>query len=280
MTWQDRVLYWLRKIPYATVYNLQPWTHKTALNLNDSLQWPSVILKKLVTQDLLKQMILYPYYPNMRNYREKTFYTVNDYVVDEPKKGGEYNKINASGEMALSMAEHESALMDIFLAFLNLYPDCEISIDTKQKFPYKFDKDTAKKYLPDAVIRLRTPNMKNYHFIIELERTKTHAQIRNDKFAVNKLMDKFQKYGLSKHTKYLYVYTYELYNVFWRPCEYSDKFIKTQMKAVEYRLDSLIKSSSEMLNDSFRFLPFHKFHALNKSVWLNSKREKVSILDI
>jgi len=278
------ILIQLGKIPYATNYNFQPWTSisKTS-TLKDSLHFPYNLLMSLLKSGAIKRVPIYPSFDHKQLPRHETFYTTQK--LDGNNKIPQTLILNYDGEMAYSMIMHQSGLMDILLAFINLYPDYIIEIDCNKEFPYKkpmTDRQgrnyfVNRKYYPDAVIKMISPEQKEYDFIIEFERTKTNEQIRKEKFAVCNNLERFGTYGLSRHTKFLFFYTYDTYNVFTRPLEYGN--VKIQHTSIENRLNTLIKDSQKTyLNDTYRFLPFHDFYRLNQGIWLNSRREKVALV--
>lgn len=281
----DKMIYQLGKVPYATVYNFQPWTSKNKNSkLKDSLQDPGKLIKKLMKSETVVKVPVYPPFEEKRHFRDNTFYALN---------GSLNKKYNTKydiylGQIAADLRRHQSGLIDIFLAFINLYPDYEIEIDWNRRFPYKkkidnpypryIDKFRENNYVPDGVVKLTSRDMKEYYFIIEFERTKTAEQIRRDKFKVCNSLGKFETYGLSRYTKFLIIYTYELYNVYSRPIEYDQEEIKIQQQAVDHRLHNLIKTSQELISDTFRFMSFHNFYRLNETVWFNNKLEKVRLI--
>lgn len=185
--------------------------------------------------------------------------------------------------IARTMLEHESGLIDIFIAFLNLYPENTITIDTRPILKYpgktKTGKQVMKNYRPDAIIRMETLDGHHYHFIVEFERTATNKDIRVNKFVVNNILGAPQKHGLSKYTKYLYVYSREYYDIYTRPLEYDRDLVKKQHAAIERELGLLIKDNGDLLNDRFRFLPHHLFNRLNEAVWLDHKFNKIKLLN-
>lgn len=280
MTTEEKLLSQLAKIPYATVYNFQPWTAKTTDLLN-SLQWPDKILRRLYKNKIVDRMPLYPEEEVKRNYREHTFYTVRG----ERKKG----TLGFLGNLSLSNVRHESGLMDILLAFINLYPDYEIEIDTTPEMPYTrtyndsraIKREFKKTYCPDAIIRMTSPEGREYNFIIEFERTKTHQQIRSEKFNTIPLLNRFHTYGLNKYTKFLFVYSYEFYNIYTRPSEYNRPEVQKHHQAIEGRLKTLIKTSRDydyLTQDIYYFLPFYDFYRLDKGVWLDRMARPVSLI--
>jgi len=61
---------------------------------------------------------------------------------------------------------------------------------------------------------------REYDFILEFERTRTPKAIMEEKIRANEKIGNFRKYGLSKKTKFLYVFTTEHFDVTKRPVEY------------------------------------------------------------
>lgn len=277
------MLYQLGKVPYATVYNFQPWTavNKQA-DLKSSLHYPDNLMKDLRRTKIVNQVPVYPVGEEKRNARHNTFYTLKSFSSEHVSQSQTYN-----GTIALDMRRHQSGLMDILLSFINLYPDYTIEIDCKKEFEYQKKitdsmgrkYSVKRKYLPDAFIKLTSPDQKEYHFIIEFERTKSNDQIRKEKFKTCNELNKFGTYGLSRYTKFLFFFTYEIYNVYARPIEYHKEEVKKHQQAVEYRLNSLIKDSKDLLNDCYRFLPFHNFYCLNEPIWLTKDLKKIALIN-
>lgn len=276
--------YQLGKVPYASVYNFQPWTSvNKKSNLKVSLQYPDKLIKQLRKKNVVSPLKIYPFGEEKRNLRHTTFY-----LIDSEYRNYTNKRKKDPLAIASSQLRHQSGLVDIFLAFINLYPGYEISIEWDKSFNFqktrKYPGDKSIKdyhtssYVPDGVIKLISPDLKEYHFIIEFERTKTAEQIRSDKFRICNSLDKFEKYKLNHFTKFLIIYTYEFYNIHTRPIEYHQEETIRHQQAVDYRLNSLIKHSQEYLNDSYRFMSFHNFHRLNEAVWLNSKMQKVKLI--
>lgn len=273
----------LGKVPYATVYNFQPWTavNKQA-DLKSSLHYPDNLMKSLRRSKIVSQVAVYPLGEEKRHYRHNTFYTLKLPTGNNLSQYKTYN-----GSISLDMLRHQSGLIDIFLAFINLYPDYLVEIDWNKEFPYSTtvkdimgrEYNRKKTYCPDAFIRMTAPNQKQYDFIIEFERTKGHEQIKKEKFNICNSIKKFGSYGLSRHTRFLFFYTYELYNVYARPIEYQNEEIKKHQQVVENRLNSLIRDNKKILTDNYRFLPFHNCFRLNESIWLNSKGERVPLVN-
>jgi hypothetical protein len=206
----EKMLSQLNKVPYATLYNFQPWTVNKTANLLTSLQWPDKILKQLRRSKALTRVPVYPYGEESRHLRHNTFYTAHQIASSNLTQSRIYN-----GQISFDMLRHQFALIDVLLAFINLYPAYNVEIDWNRSFPYagRLDKkgggfrSVKGNYNPDAVVKLTSfETGREYHYIVELERTKTHEQIR-DKFLLCNLLSKFGSYGLSRHTKFLFVIT-------------------------------------------------------------------------
>jgi hypothetical protein len=269
----DKLIYQLGKVPYASVYNLQPWGSKNNnISLHSSLQYPDRLMMKLRKQGAVKKVPLYPAGEEKRHFRDHTFYSLKSTLNKSLLGSKSYN-----GYIALDMVRHQSGLMDIFFAFINLYPDYQIEIDVSKEFKY-IKNGIKKTYEPDGFVKLISPDMKEYHFLIEFERTKSNKEIRNDKISKINDINKFGTYGLSRHTRVLIFYTYEIYNVYTRPNQYNDPAIKKYHDGVETRLKTLIKDNSDVLKNFILFLPFHKFHQLNRPIWKNHEKENLLLV--
>ena len=124
------------------------------------------------------------------------------------------------------------------------------------------------RYNPDAHIRLTTlDGKKTYDFIVEIERTRTARQIKEEKLNRIKKIE-FKKYGLSEHTKALFVYTFERYDVFLRPVEYI--YHQDQIDIVNRNFQTLLGYAKDCSPQRFLFTQLHNFSSLNKPVWLSA----------
>ena len=246
---EDKLLKAIEQVRYASVYNFQPWLASEAKTLYTSLLWPSVLFHKLLKQGRIKPIEVYP--KNKFLYRYNKFFKSTD---DGTR----------TDELSYNMAEHQSALRDVVLAFIYLYPDYEITVDYFKLLKGKNEHGEFK-LNPDAVITMTSPENKTYNFVVELERSKSPMDIIKNK--IEKIDHLYPLQGLSEHTKFLIVFTYEKFNVFWRPIEYTTPEVQKVIKAVDNRFNSLISKLPPNTGNKYRFMMYHQFPDLNKAVW-------------
>lgn len=245
---QKQILEAFRVVRMATPYHFQTWTHRRTKDLRTGVTGANNHLKNLLALGLIKPIEIYPKYEKPR--RRATFYQLTD---EGKQQAG--TKERGRDRISAKMVEHESALIDILLAFHMLYKDYRVEIE----YPEKGRKQDGA-VNPDAVVKLKGLDSE-YHFIVEMERCDTFADIRNEKIARYNKFD-FSKLGLSKRTRVLIVYTNRYYNVFARPMEKNPDNHK-----VEQELDRLLDTMPKDIKSHFRFLPFHDFHILNQVIW-------------
>jgi len=244
------------KIQMATIYHFQPWTSKTAKSLKASLLWPTVLIDRLRKQELITNLVIYPY--ASRYFRHNTFYA--------PKK-------SIHKAIAIREIEHQSGLIDVLMAFIYSYPDYDVSVRYQPRL-----KAGGMIYRPDALVKMTDRNLKGYHFLIEFERTRGEEAIYREKLLKNEAMSSFKALGLSPHTKILYIYAYERFNVFWRPIQYGDQLIADVIKIQNKKFHNLIRKAKDLPDHKYRFLPYHQFTHLAEPVWITPKGRKVSLL--
>lgn len=167
---------------------------------------------------------------------------------------------------------HESMKFDIALAFLRLYPDLIFS------FRYDFCLYGIR---PDILIKIEDRKTSRY-FLVEIERKKTIDRVFNEK--IRRYEEMFQSifvkksHNISQFTV-LFVYTDIWFDVFNRPQQYLGKEIINHINSVDVLLKNLVAHYCKNLVDSrYRFLGFHDFYQLNKSVWYTPNGNRISIL--
>jgi len=243
-----------KKIQMATSYHFAPWLSPNATTLNGYLLWSMLQINLLRAQGLIREVEIYPYFG--KKWRYNTFYSIKP------------NKI------ANSHIEHQSGLIDVLMAFLYLYRDHEIEIDYSPKL-----KDKNGIYRPDALVKMRDMDGKEYHFLIEFERTRSAEAIFKEKLTKNEQLRPFKEYGLSEHTKILYICGHEWMNVFWRPIQYkTEPQALRGIQATNKQLELLMKKAKNLPDHKYRFLPYHYFVELNKMVWTTPKGNSVSLI--
>lgn len=205
---------------------------------------------------------------------------------------GDYCEKEPPNIMASSMAMHQSGIRDILWGFIFLYPDYEVSIKFEPEYPFLEktyfkrlgktsynDFNNVLSYRPDALVKLISrDNKKEYDFLIELERTKRPIEIKKGKFDKIESLNLFSTYGLSENTKILIFYSYEKYNVYSRPLEYSNPIVKKEIDAVKSRIEQLLNYAKPYPNHKYRIIPFHDFYKLNEAVWYTPQGRRVKLI--
>jgi len=132
-------------------------------------------------------------------------------------------------------------------------------------------------YKPDAIVRYRHKlNEKEYDFLVEFERTRTPKAIFEEKIRLNKKITNFRKYGLSKQTKFLYVFTTENFDVTTRPVEYQE--YQPMIQRVEKQFGQLLRMARKLPDYKYRFALLHQFKEFEKAVWFVHRGTRVKII--
>jgi hypothetical protein len=243
----------IERVRMATIYHFQPWTIKTSKNFVGSLLWPTKMFARLRKQEAIKPVVIYPY--SGRTYRNDTFYSIK------------------ADSLSVRELHHQFGLTDVLMAFIYAYPDYDVEITHLPCL-----KVDGKIYKPDALVKLTDRNLKEYTFIIEFERSRNEEAIYKEKLLKNERMKSFKESGLSEHTKILYVYAYERFDVFWRPNQYELPNVLEAIDTQNRKFDRLINKARNLPDHKYRFLPLHKFSRLNEQVWTTPKGNRVSLI--
>lgn len=266
----DNIVSAIYTVHYTSIYNLQYWVSKNPKTLYGSLLRAGQIIKKLVGENLITEMVNYSY--PFGRYRWNTFYTCTRkgerYVHGSTKRFAKY--------LSKFMISHQSALIDCLMAFYFLYPECKFDIDFNKTFNWSFICDDgykqSKSYQPDAFIKMTLPDESKHFYILELERTRSHEDICN-KIKINQSMFNSNNMKLNKldeRTRVLYVYTQEHFDVFKRPLQYEDDGIKQKIEGLNNSLTRLLKKVQALeltTPQRYLFLRYHDFYHLNEAVW-------------
>ncbi|MEI6595999.1 MAG: hypothetical protein WCO28_10590 [Bacteroidota bacterium] len=184
----------------ATISHFQPWRIKSATDLVGSMRHPTKLFDKLVRDKLIQPVTIYPY------------------------SGRFAKQINFFSTKATSLAfrelDHQFGITEILMAFIYSYPEYDIEIEHTPVLKMK-----EGNYRPDAIVKMTDKNLRNYHFIVEFERSRTAKAIYNEKLVKNERMPSFKELGLSSNTKILYIYAYERFDLRWRPLQYQEPHI-------------------------------------------------------
>jgi hypothetical protein len=96
------------------------------------------------------------------------------------------------------------------------------------------------------------------------------------KIRLNEKVKNFLKYGLSKHTKFLYVFTTENFDVTTRPVEYSE--YRPMIQRVEKQLGQLLWLARKLPEYRYRFALLHRFKDFEKAVWVMPSGRKTKLI--
>lgn len=244
------------KIKMATVYHSVPWLSSQAKTFKGSLLASTLQIGKLRKDKIIRPVEIVPY--SGRSWRQNTFYSLKPDSITN------------------SHIEHQFGLIDVLMAFLYLYKDFELEIEYTPKL-----KAAGVIYRPDALVKMRSLDGREYHFLIEYERTRNPKAILEEKLLKNEQMPSFKSLGLSEHTKILYIVGHEWFNVFWRPLEYDRPEVVRGIDAMQSRFSNLldiVNKSKKLPDHKYRFLPAHQFTRLNETVWITPKGNKVNLI--
>jgi hypothetical protein len=112
---------------------------------------------------------------------------------------------------------------------------------------------------------------------MEFERTRTPRAIMEEKIRGNEKIKNFRKYGLSKQTKFLYVFTSENFDVTKRPVEYPE--YRPMIIRVEKEFAQLLQKVNKLSIHKYRFALLHQFKEFNKPVWFLPNGNKMKIIN-
>ena len=169
---------------------------------------------------------------------------------------------------------HESMIRDIALSFLRFYNQFIFEIQYHQNFSI---------LRPDLFIKMtHKTSMKQYIFLVEVERKKTVDRVVNEKLLKyeNVLKDfNFKKFNLNAPVKVLIVYSNLDYNCFWRPQEYGNREVIVEIDKLHRQLLHLSSLVSNLPENRYRFLSFYNFYRLQEPIWLTPSGRHVGLLD-
>lgn len=97
------------------------------------------------------------------------------------------------------------------------------------------------------------------------------------KIRLNEKITNFRKYGLSKQTKFLYVFTSENFEVTTRPVEYHE--CRSMIQRVEKQFGQLLRLAEKLPEYRYRFALLHQFKEYEKSVWVMPGGRRVKIIN-
>ena len=111
---------------------------------------------------------------------------------------------------------------------------------------------------------------------MEFERTRTPKAIFEEKIRLSEKIKNFRKFGLSKQTKFLYVFTTENFDVTTRPVEYSE--YQPMIQRVEKQFGQLLRMARKLSNHRYRFVVLHQFKKFEKPVWVMPRGRRAQLI--
>ncbi len=112
---------------------------------------------------------------------------------------------------------------------------------------------------------------------MEFERTRTPKAIFDEKIRLNEKIKNFRKFGLSKQTKFLYVFTSENFDVTKRPVEYKD--YQPMITRVEKEFGHILRMAKKLSIHKYRFALLHQFKEFDHPVWYSPSGQRVKIIN-
>jgi len=193
-------------------------------------------------------------------------------VTKEGAQALGYERYTPIGRKSVQNFPHQFGLID---ALCGLYFPFRDEYDILITYPSTAN--SLDGYKPDAIVRYRHKlDNKEYDFIVEFERTRTPKAIFEEKIRLNEKIKNFRKYGLSKQTKFLYVFTSENFDVTTRPVEYGE--CRPIIQRVEKQFGQLLKMMKKLPEYKYRFALLHQFKEYEKAVWTTPSGHKTKII--
>ncbi|MCE5249402.1 replication-relaxation family protein [bacterium] len=259
---------WLLKaiydLKFATIYNLAFESRGTTKD--SCLVGTGRHIRQLEKAGLILPVRQYGYLRHEK-YRH-TFWQV---TKDGAQALG-YERYTPVGEKSVRNFPHQFGLVD---ALCGLYYPFRDEYDIAITYPSTAD--SLDGYKPDAVVKYRHKlNGREYDFILEFERTRTPKEIMEEKIRVSEKVKNFRKFGLSKQTKILYVFTTENFDVTKRPVEYED--CRPVMERVEKQFGQLLRLAGKLPGYRYRFLILYQYRSYKNAVWVIPGGELVKII--
>ena len=93
---------------------------------------------------------------------------------------------------------------------------------------------------------------------------------------MNEKIRNFRKYGLSKQTKFLYVFTTDNFDVTTRPVEYGE--CRPILESVEKQFWQLVRIAGKLPDHRYRFAILYRFKEFEKAAWITPKGRKTIII--
>ncbi len=259
-----RLLKALYDLKFATIYNLA--FDSRGATKDSCLVGTGRHIAQLEQDGLVMPVRKYGYLRDER-YRH-TFWQ----VTKEGAQALGYEQYTSIGRKSVQNFPHQFGLIDVLCGLYFPFRD-EYDI----MITYPSTANSLDGYKPDAIVKYRHKlDNRQYDFILEFERTRTPRAIFEEKIRMNEKIKNFRKFGLSKQTKFLYVFTTENFDVTKRPVEYSE--YRPMIRRVEKQFGQLLRMTGKLPDHRYRFALLHQFKEFNRTVWFSPNGHKMKII--
>ncbi len=253
-------------LKFATIYNLAFESRGT--NKDSCLVGIGRHIRQLEKAGLILPVRHYGYLRNEK-YRH-TFWQ----ATKEGANAMGYERYTPIGEKSVVNFPHQFGLIDVLCGLYFPYRD-----EYEFTVTYPSTSNSLDGYKPDAIVKYRHKfDSREYDFIVEFERTRTPKAIFEEKIRLNEKITSFRKYGLSKQTKFLYVFTTENFDVTTRPVEYPE--YRPMIQRVEKEFGQLLRLAGKLPEYRYRFALLHQFKEFDRTVWFSPNGHKMKIIII
>ena len=251
-------------LKFATIYNLAFESRGT--NKDSSLVGVGRHIRQLEKSGLILPVRQYGYLRHEK-YRH-TFWQ----ATKEGAQALGYEQFTPIGPKSVQNFPHQFGLIDVLCGLYFPFRD-----EYEFTVTYPSTSNSLDGYKPDAIVKYRHKlDGREYDFILEFERTRTPKAIFEEKIRLNEKMKSFRKYGLSKQTKFLYIFTTENFDVTKRPVEYTE--YRPMIARVENQFGQLLKMARKLSDYRYRFALLHQFKEYEKAIWVMPSGQRVKII--
>ena len=259
-----RLLKALYDLKFATIYNLA--FESRGATKDSCLVGTGRHIAQLERDGLVLPVRKYGYLRDER-YRH-TFWQ----VTKEGAQALGYERYTPIGRKSVQNFQHQFGLIDVLCGLYFPFRD-EYDI----MITYPSTANSLDGYKPDAIVKYRHKlDGREFDFIVEFERTRTPKTIFEEKIRLNEKITNFRKYGLSKQTKFLYVFTSENFDVTTRPVEYFEN--RLMIQRVEKQFGQLLRMARKLPEYRYRFALLHQFKEFEKAVWIMPSGRKTKLI--
>jgi len=259
-----RLLKALYDLKFATIYNLA--FESRGATKDSCLVGTGRHITQLERDGLVMPVRKYGYL------RDERFRHTFWQVTKEGAQALGYEQYTPIGRKSVQNFPHQFGLID---ALCGLYIPFRDEYDITITYPST--SNSLNGYKPDAILKYRHKlEGREYDFILEFERTRTPKAIFEEKIRLNEKITNFRKYGLSKQTKFLYVFTSENFDVTTRPVEYIEYL--PMIQRVEKQSSQLLWLARKLPEYRYRVALLHQFKEFKKAVWVMPSGRRTKLI--